>query len=192
MEATMRCISRHGLSATTMAHITNEAGLSTGIVNLHFGSKDTLLLATLKYVTEEYAAGWMAIAENLQLSPAERVRRLVAFDFSAKITRRDKLAVWFAFWGEAKSRPLYQKICASNDDLCASALAKLITEMGVVQGNGPETDAQAIASTYAALVDGLWLDMLLTPRQVPRQVAEQRALNFLRGQLPAYGECLNE
>ncbi|MDB2549863.1 TetR family transcriptional regulator, partial [Porticoccaceae bacterium] len=37
--ATIKCIAQKGLSAVTMADITTEAGLSQGIVNLHFQSK---------------------------------------------------------------------------------------------------------------------------------------------------------
>ena len=48
--ATMRCIARVGLSATTLQMVTREAGLSLGIANLHFQSKENLLRATLESV----------------------------------------------------------------------------------------------------------------------------------------------
>jgi DNA-binding transcriptional regulator YbjK len=38
-----RCIAQHGLSKVTMQMVTSEAGLSVGIANLHFQSKDNLL-----------------------------------------------------------------------------------------------------------------------------------------------------
>ena len=39
IDATIRCIAHHGLSAVTMQMVTREAGLSVGIANLHFESK---------------------------------------------------------------------------------------------------------------------------------------------------------
>ena len=39
------------MSNTTMAEISSEAGLSVGIVNLHFKSKERLLIETLRHVT---------------------------------------------------------------------------------------------------------------------------------------------
>ena len=47
-----------------------------------------------------------------KLSTEEKITSHVSFDFSRKITDRNKLAVWFAFWGETKSRPTYLSICA--------------------------------------------------------------------------------
>ena len=38
IDATIRCIAQHGLSAVTMQMVTREAGLSVGIANLHFES----------------------------------------------------------------------------------------------------------------------------------------------------------
>ena len=52
IKATMKCIARSGLSSTTMAEITQEAGLSLGIVNLHLQSKENLLQETLRFVSD--------------------------------------------------------------------------------------------------------------------------------------------
>ncbi len=43
-----------GFSRTTLGLIAKNAGLSQGIVNFYFKSKDVLLLATLKFLAEEY------------------------------------------------------------------------------------------------------------------------------------------
>ena len=50
IQATIESIARHGLSGTTMARVAQAAGLSTGIVNFYFQTKDALLLATLEHV----------------------------------------------------------------------------------------------------------------------------------------------
>ncbi|RLA33746.1 MAG: TetR family transcriptional regulator, partial [Gammaproteobacteria bacterium] len=43
LDATITCISNKGLGGMTLADVASEAGLSQGIVNLHFKSKDNLL-----------------------------------------------------------------------------------------------------------------------------------------------------
>ena len=43
IDATMKCIARKGIGSTTLGDVAKEAGLSQGIVNLHFVSKDNLL-----------------------------------------------------------------------------------------------------------------------------------------------------
>jgi TetR/AcrR family transcriptional repressor of bet genes len=64
IDATIRCIAQHGLSAVTMQMVTSEAGLSVGIANLHFESKDNLLRETLRFVAEEYHSGQIEIMEG--------------------------------------------------------------------------------------------------------------------------------
>ena len=58
IHATMRSIARHGLSDTTVSTVLKEAGLSRGIINLHFQSKEKLLLETLSHVVDEYKTLW--------------------------------------------------------------------------------------------------------------------------------------
>ena len=57
---------------------------------------------------------------------------MVDLDFRRNICTRDKLAVWFAFWGERKFRPTYRRICAerdkSYDDMARVMCAKLCEE----------------------------------------------------------------
>ena len=65
IKATIKCIARKGLSKTTMADVTKTAKLSLGIVNLHFQSKDKLLVETLRYIAEEYKLGWDAVVEAI-------------------------------------------------------------------------------------------------------------------------------
>jgi AcrR family transcriptional regulator len=66
IKATIKCVARSGLVGTTMADVTQQAGLSIGIVNLHFQSKEKLLIETLRYVAEEYRLTWKkALADAL-------------------------------------------------------------------------------------------------------------------------------
>ena len=54
IEAAIRCISNRGLGETTIATVAQDAGLSQGIINLHFKTKDGLLTETLRYLADEY------------------------------------------------------------------------------------------------------------------------------------------
>ena len=115
IKATINCIAKRGIAGTTMADVTKDAGLSLGIVNLHFQSKDKLFEETLDYLSVEYEASWVNALRNAGDSAVEKLTAMVKSDFSAKVCERKKLAVWFAFWGEAKSRPTYLHTCAQSD-----------------------------------------------------------------------------
>ena len=54
IDATVKCIARKGMGSTTLGDVASEAGLSQGIVNLHFESKENLLNETLTSIADEY------------------------------------------------------------------------------------------------------------------------------------------
>lgn len=182
--ATMRCISKVGLSSVTMAQVTKEAGLSRGIANLHFERKENLLIETLRFVTDEYNRGQAEILDAATFSSAaEQLAALVQFQFSRSVTEATKMAVWFAFYGEATSRPTYQKICADSDARAARSVRALFTQLGAMQE--ALVDVGAVTDGYIALIDGLWLNILLAPQKMTRAKAKRVAWTFLEGVFPS-------
>lgn len=190
--ATMRCIARVGLSATTLQMVTREAGLSLGIANLHFQSKENLLRATLESVMREYHSGQFAILEGEgegEVSPAVRLGRLLDFQFSARVTNREKMSVWFAYYGEASARPMYQKICASMDRLAANKLEQVLAAL-ISTGGYQRLDARQLATGYLAMIDGLWLSLLVAPRSLTKKNAKHIAATYLIDAFPRHREEL--
>ena len=70
IDATIKSISRKGLGSLTLADVAKEAGLSQGIVNLHFQSKDNLLAETLRSIADEYHEQFMETLDNSGPEPA--------------------------------------------------------------------------------------------------------------------------
>ena len=64
IQATVAAISQHGLSELTSAKIAGVAGHTAASVNFHFGSKEALLLATLREVSEEFAQAMARVLEE--------------------------------------------------------------------------------------------------------------------------------
>lgn len=182
IKATIKCIARKGLSNTTMADVTSTAKLSLGIVNLHFQSKDKLLLETLRHVAQEYKLGWDGIITDDARTPAEKINALIEHDFCAAIAHPNKLAVWFAFWGESGSRPTYRKICNEADLQTSTSMRTLLLELGCPSGK----QADLIATGYTALADGLWLDLLVTPDDITRARARDVCLNYMASFFPQH------
>jgi TetR/AcrR family transcriptional repressor of bet genes len=182
IKATIKCIARKGLSKITMADVTKTAKLSLGIINLHFQSKDKLLVEVLRYIAEEYKQGWDAIVSDDSKTPAEKVTALIEFDFSPEVTHPAKLSVWFAFWGESSSRPLYRQICNDADMQTSGSMLKLCRELGC----SSERRAKLITTGYTALADGLWLDLLVTPEETTPQLARDTCLNYMASVFPQH------
>ena len=183
--ATIRSVADRGLADTTIATVAQEAGLSQGIVNLHFRSKDGLLTETLRYLADEYRNAVQDAAEIGSVSPVEGLLAMVELDFRRTICSREKLAVWFAFWGERRFRPTYRRICAerdrSYDDMVSVICARLCDECGY-----KDVEPALVADGLSALTDGLWLDLLVRPESMSRERAKRVTLSYLADVFPRH------
>lgn len=159
IDATLDSLAKRGFAATTMADVADGAGLSRGIVNFHFESKANLLSATLQYLADEYDAHWQAALEKAGPKAADRMRAMVEADFDRAICNKRKLAAWCAFWGEAQSRPSYQKFHGGRDATYHQTLIDLCTELDREAQYG--FDPAAIALAINALLEGLWLRLMI-------------------------------
>lgn len=159
--ATIDCIDKLGLSQTTLAHIAKRAGVSQGNVIFHFQTKDLLLEQALRHLSEEYLNCWKTALNEARNSPLDRLCALVAVSFDATICTRKKISVWYAFWGETRSRPIYMSICGEHDRAFSEALFELCQE--VEKNTSATLSADSAAMTIQATIDGLWQNFLIGP-----------------------------
>lgn len=185
IEATIACIARKGISGTTLNAIAREAGLSLGLANFHFKSKDALLSETLKHLAAEHRDMWLLDVQRNDLSDADKLHAIVTAQFHPRICSRKKLAVWFAFFGETSHRKSYRLISSQIDmerqEVCAELCSHIIS-----QGAYTRTDADQVALTLEGMFDGLWLNMLMYPAQFTRETAEHQVMGYLKLVFPRH------
>lgn len=191
IQATIRSIAKNGLSDTTVATVAREARLSQGIVNLHFQSKQGLLIETLKAVADEYKDAWEKALAGAGPSAAEKIEALVNVDFCPAVCDRTKIAVWFAYWSETKSRPTYRKLCAELDRGYDRQLCELVKIL-IEEGDYQSLDADLITVGLSAMSAGLWLDFLVAPRSMNRERARQSCRMFLCQLFPKHFRPLSD
>ncbi len=185
IDATMKCIARRGMSSTTLGDVAREAGLSQGIVNLHFESKENLLTETLRFLADEYKAHFNKTYEKSGPGPADKLRALVELDLRPSICDRRKVAVWFAFWGEVQSRPTYRKICDERDQYYDDTVERLAGEI-IVEGDYRDVTAASVAMVLTSMTNGLWLSCLISPRTFDRHKAMDALLEYLSRVFPKH------
>jgi TetR/AcrR family transcriptional repressor of bet genes len=178
IDATMKCIARRGMSSTTLGDVASEAGLSQGIVNLHFESKENLLNETLRYLADEYKAQFVKAYEKSGPGPADKLRALIELDLRPSICDRRKVAVWFAFWGEVQSRPAYRKICDERDQYYDDTIEGLAREI-IEEGKYGGVTAEAVAMILTSMTNGLWLSCLISPASFDRHKALDTLMEYL-------------
>lgn len=185
IDATIKCISRKGMGNFTLAHVAKEAGLSQGIVNLHFNSKDNLLSETLLYLVEEYYSAYMQALDRAGADSASKLLALMEMDMSPSICDRTKLAVWFAFWGEVRAVPTYQKLCAHHDARYDEIMVQLCEDI-IRDGDYTGVDAQTVTDALSSLTDGLWLSCLVNPKTFNRHDGLKAIHSYLQAVFPKH------
>ncbi len=187
IDATIESIAKRGFSGTTLETVTRGARLSHGVVNFHFRTKEDLYVETLGYLAREHYALWRDAMLNAGPDPAKQLQAILEADFDRRVCSRKKLAVWFAFWGQAKYRPAYLEIHHRFDDERYVEICRLCREL-VASGQYKGVDAEGIARSLEALVDGLWLNLLMYPRDIRRQTARADCLVYLATVFPYHFE----
>jgi TetR/AcrR family transcriptional repressor of bet genes len=183
MEATIDCIAARGFADLTLADVSRAAGLSVGIVNFYFRSKDVLLIETLRHLVAEYIQQTNENIRNAGTTAAAQVEAMIESDFHRTIANRKKVTVWYAFWGETRWRPEFLKICQELSDLFHKETREIFARL-IAEGGYSNIDADLVARGFDAMIDGLWLDMLINPKAVDREGAKQVVRTYLAGIFP--------
>lgn len=183
IDAAMESIAQNGLSGTTTAIVTETAGLSAGIVSLHFGNKENLLVATLENLAHEHRDRWAKAVRTPRLTATQRLWAIMEAHFDPAICTPTKIAVWFAFFGEARYRETYRQIAEKFDFERTTAVEECCRTI-IAEGGYPAIDPSILARSIESFADGLWLDLLLYPNEVTLEGATYRMRAMLNAHFP--------
>ena len=184
IDATIVVLARKGYSALTVADVAKTAGLSVGIINFHFESKEKLLASCLTYLAEEYYRNWQAALAVPGASVAEKLQLIVLGDFNDKIFTPDKLAAWIAFWGETQGRPTYVEICSDYDEERARTVGSLCEK--IIKDGGYKLVPGTAMRALEGLGDGLWLGVAAGSSQAKFTISASQARQALQATLVSF------
>lgn len=162
IEATLVCLKRHGFQGASIRKICAEAGVSVGLINHHYQSKDELVAEAYLAVTGRVMSLLREAIDAAAPSPRARLSAFFRASFSPEVLDPQLLDTWLAFWGAVKTA---EAINLAHDQsygeyrgVLAQALAWLAEGEGWVN-----FDAPLAAIGLSALLDGLWLEYGLNP-----------------------------
>ena len=182
ISSAIKNISEKGISETTMSDVSQGAGLSQGIVNFHFKSKELLLIETLKYVSNEYLESFQNCLIKSGADPRKKILAIINNDFSKKICSRDKVSLWFTFFSEVKFKPAYHQICKKRDMYYQTIIEDIFKEL--INLEKSKISLTNVSNGLQALVMGLWLDQLEDPDTFNRKQAKQICFDYIKSNFP--------
>jgi phenylpropionate dioxygenase-like ring-hydroxylating dioxygenase large terminal subunit/AcrR family transcriptional regulator len=184
IQATVAAISRHGLSGVTSAKIAGVAGHTAASINFHFGSKEALLLATLREVSKEFAGAMSIVMEEAGDDDLRALLGIVDASLGRGLSDSHKIAVWYAFLAESKARGDYQRICGDRDAAWSRMVIDLCKRIISSRGNGLWPDAEAVAQGLMGLIDQQWQGILFEGDDFDREAARRQCRAYLSSVFP--------
>lgn len=172
IDATISSIHAHGLGETTVAKIARRAGVSSGIIHHYFTGKDDLLAATMRTLLSDLQTG---VAARLRAADSPRARLVAIVDgnFAAEQFSAEVMTAWLAFYGEAVHSPALKRIAR----IYAARLRSNL--LHALRHGRTAAEAEMIADTVAALIDGIWLKEALKAGSVDPARARAIVMNTL-------------
>ncbi len=174
--AALESIAKRGLMETTITHISKGAGMSRGIINFYFTSKEMMMRETLKTLIDEYETEWgEALARVGGEDGRSRLAALIVVHFDKKLCSARRLNVMSGFWGHAATQAAYRSQLEAADAKIEHALTSALAQML----GGSLDEAKNAATQLHALIRGLWLNFMLNPKDVAREALAAHCTSFI-------------
>jgi TetR/AcrR family transcriptional regulator, transcriptional repressor of bet genes len=161
VEACARVLAREGIAGASVRSIALEAGVSAGLVGHYFPGVDALVAATYVHTGARVDAALAAAVVSAGPAPRARLEAFVTASFAAPIADPELLATWIAFWSLVRARPDIARLHDEQYGGFRAQLEVLLAHCGV-----PTEELRTTAIAIAALVDGLWLELCLSPQEI--------------------------
>ena len=176
IEATMRSIAKYGYAGTTIETICEEAQVSRGLINHHFGSKEELIRQSYKALRDEWVAQTHgALAEHYD-DPEDKLRAMIRVSFGPTMFKQEYLGIWAGFWSAIGKSPALRKMNRELFEKDREAYQAIFEE--IARKRGRRIDSRRAALTVIALIDGFWLEWCLDPKSFTAAEAEAACLAF--------------
>lgn len=162
--AAIEAIHDRGMAGLTMGDIAKRAGVSSALAHHYFGSKDHLLIATMRHLLDELGEEFRRRLAEAN-TPEARIDAIIEGNFAPAQFQPTVISAWLAFYMQAQHDPEAMR-------LLKVYLRRL--ESNLVAGLGemmPAAAARDAARGAAAMIDGLWLRAALKATDVPAEEA---------------------
>jgi len=176
IEACARVLARAGIGGTSVRTIALEADVSPGLVGHYFDGIDALVAQTYAHVDARVCAALDAAISAAGEDPRARIEAFLTASFRAPVASAELLATWIAFWSLVRTRPA---IAHQHDEQYAASrrrLERLLAACGLAPAR-----LRLAAIALTALVDGLWLELCLSPKTFSAAEAGEMARAALDG-----------
>ena len=163
IEATLACLAREGHAGLSIRKISQEAGISVGLINHHYASKDALVGHAYETLSLGLLANIRDKVEAAGIDPRARLSAYFRASLSAPVLERSTLRTWVVFWGMIDHSTIMTEVHDRTYAEYRRLLETLLAAVWEASGR-PMPDLRLASIGLIAIHDGLWLEWCLNPQ----------------------------
>jgi AcrR family transcriptional regulator len=172
IDATFRCLCRIGVSDTSVRTIAAEAGLSLGMVRHHFNSKDELLAATYRYLSDRLQQQSQDALEAAGDTPMAQLLAFIYAGLQPPLLDRDYVRIRFLFWELTHTNATVRTVHEEIYERFGAHLTLLVR--AAASADVADVECALIARTITAFLKGVWAEWTLSSDDFdPRTLVDQ-------------------
>jgi AcrR family transcriptional regulator len=178
LAAAAELIPQRGFANMRISDVAHRAGVSPALVIYYFGTKDRLLTEAVRYnerIFDELTQAKLAETTSF----VERLETIVELS-CAPSSRHGAWSIWLELWAQALRRPESAASRRALDDEWRALIERIIRDAVASGEVGSEVDVEDFVVTFAALLDGLLIQVALEDPQVSGERAAGIAMRFAR------------
>jgi TetR/AcrR family transcriptional repressor of bet genes len=172
IQAGITCLGKGGMSAFTIDQICKQAGVSRGLINHHFKTKEDLLTCIYADMTDHL------VRDSKNAEPRQQLVEIIETSFDEQSFNRSNLRAWLSIWGEVATNNALNSLHQSRYRKYKARIANALTS--IAESDKTELDADRVARQLIALIDGLWLEYCLHSAGFSLAVAKADCYRFLQ------------
>ena len=183
LRAAAQLICERGFGDTRIADVAKRAGVSSALVIYYFGTRDRLLVDALRYSEESF---YEAAEGMLAEVPSLRERLSLLIEWTCVPEGNDEIpgawGLWFDLWAQAFR---HDEIKAGRAELDARWRKMIVDAIKSADDSDPDikVDRRTFALEFAALLDGLSIQVALEDPEVNSDIAYDIAMRFAEREL---------
>lgn len=152
LAAAEELIAVYGFDALRLRDVSQKAGVSIGLIQHYFITRDDLLQDTMRAASVRRAEQWSQLASD-QVGPSERLAVLL----EGSLNDRHRCVVWLETCAAATRHPVLRPDVERTQEAWRAALRAAIEDGVATKDFAPTIPAEDIVVLLVSLIDGLML-----------------------------------
>ena len=153
IDAGIACLGKGGMTAFTIDQICRQAGVSRGLINHHFKSKEDLLVSIYARMTD------YLVRDRNPVSARRQIAGFIESSFDAASFDKSSLRAWLSIWGQVATQ---RDLKSLHENRYRKYRQQLVDALAHIAGKQQlEINPDRVARQLIALIDGLWLEYCL-------------------------------